>query len=57
MMDSVIVFYGQVPKLLLHRLLPNVRYSIWIDGKLQLVVDPYQVLERYILLMLKLSGH
>ncbi|KVI10513.1 Protein of unknown function DUF616 [Cynara cardunculus var. scolymus] len=37
---------GKVPKLLLHRLFPNVRYSIWIDGKLQLVVDPYQVLER-----------
>ncbi|XP_011029487.1 PREDICTED: uncharacterized protein LOC105129212 [Populus euphratica] len=37
-----------VPKLLLHRLLPNVRYSIWIDGKLQLVVDPYQVLERFL---------
>ncbi|GAB4849512.1 hypothetical protein Ancab_004306 [Ancistrocladus abbreviatus] len=39
---------GKVPKLLLHRLFPNVRYSIWIDGKLKLVVDPYQVLERYL---------
>ncbi|OAY28689.1 hypothetical protein MANES_15G087000v8 [Manihot esculenta] len=39
---------GKVPKLLLHRILPNVRYSIWIDGKLQLVVDPYQVLERFL---------
>lgn len=39
---------GKVPKLLLHRLFPNVRYSIWIDGKLQLVVDPYQVLERFL---------
>ncbi|KAJ6979918.1 hypothetical protein NC653_027912 [Populus alba x Populus x berolinensis] len=38
----------KVPKLLLHRLLPNVRYSIWIDGKLQLVMDPYQVLERFL---------
>ncbi|GAY47849.1 hypothetical protein CUMW_107420 [Citrus unshiu] len=38
---------GKVPKLLLHRIFPNVRYSIWIDGKLQLVVDPYQILERY----------
>ncbi|GJZ15707.1 putative ceramidase [Tanacetum coccineum] len=37
---------GKVPKLLLHRLFPNVRYSVWIDGKLQLVVDPYQLLER-----------
>ncbi|KAG8657982.1 hypothetical protein MANES_03G110100v8 [Manihot esculenta] len=39
---------GKVPKLLLHRILPNVQYSIWIDGKLQLVVDPYQVLERFL---------
>lgn len=39
---------GKIPKLLLHRLFPNVRYSIWIDGKLQLVVDPYQVLERFL---------
>ncbi|KAG6385449.1 hypothetical protein SASPL_154284 [Salvia splendens] len=29
-------------------LLPKTRYSIWIDGKLQLVVDPYQVLERFL---------
>ncbi|KAH9315824.1 hypothetical protein KI387_024451, partial [Taxus chinensis] len=35
-----------VPKLLLHRLFPNVQYSLWIDGKLELVVDPYQILER-----------
>ncbi|KAI8552563.1 hypothetical protein RHMOL_Rhmol06G0276500 [Rhododendron molle] len=39
---------GKVPKLLLHRLFPHVRYSIWIDGKLQLVVDPYQILERFL---------
>ncbi|QHN96191.1 uncharacterized protein DS421_18g616340 [Arachis hypogaea] len=39
---------GKVPKLLLHRIFPNVRYSIWIDGKLQLVVDPYQALERFL---------
>ncbi|XP_047951457.1 probable hexosyltransferase MUCI70 [Salvia hispanica] len=39
---------GKVPKLLLHRLLPKTRYSVWIDGKLQLVVDPYQVLERFL---------
>ncbi|XP_047311730.1 probable hexosyltransferase MUCI70 [Impatiens glandulifera] len=39
---------GKVPKLLLHRLFPNIRYSIWIDAKLQLVVDPYQVLERFL---------
>lgn len=39
---------GKVPKLLLHRLFPNVRYSIWIDGKLELIVDPYQILERFL---------
>ncbi|KAG2681865.1 hypothetical protein I3760_11G163800 [Carya illinoinensis] len=39
---------GKVPKLLLHRIFPNVRYSVWIDGKLQLIVDPYQILERFL---------
>ncbi|XP_057838268.2 probable hexosyltransferase MUCI70 isoform X2 [Cryptomeria japonica] len=39
---------GKIPKLLLHRLFPNVRYSLWIDGKLELVVDPYQILERFL---------
>ncbi|EMS52110.1 hypothetical protein TRIUR3_27049 [Triticum urartu] len=37
-----------VPKLLLHRLFPDVRYSLWIDGKLKLVKDPYQLLERFL---------
>ncbi|XP_038897641.1 uncharacterized protein LOC120085624 isoform X3 [Benincasa hispida] len=39
---------GKIPKLLLHRLFPNIQYSIWIDGKLQLVVDPFQILERFL---------
>ncbi|XP_057538427.1 probable hexosyltransferase MUCI70 [Amaranthus tricolor] len=39
---------GKVPKLLLHRLFPNVRYSIWMDGKLELVEDPYRILERFL---------
>ncbi|PKA65356.1 hypothetical protein AXF42_Ash005689 [Apostasia shenzhenica] len=39
---------GKVPKLLLHRLFPNAQFSLWIDGKLELVVDPYQVLERFL---------
>lgn len=39
---------GKVPKLLLHRLFPSARYSLWLDGKLELVVDPYQVLERFL---------
>ncbi|RDX92068.1 hypothetical protein CR513_25855, partial [Mucuna pruriens] len=39
---------GKIPKLLLHRIFPNVRYSIWIDGKLELVMDPYRILERFL---------
>ncbi|TYI09671.1 hypothetical protein ES332_A09G089600v1 [Gossypium tomentosum] len=39
---------GKIPKLLLHRLFPNARYSLWIDGKLELVADPYQILERFL---------
>lgn len=39
---------GKIPKLLIHRLFPNARYSIWMDGKLELVVDPYQILERFL---------
>ncbi|KAL6991445.1 Alkaline ceramidase tod1 [Sarracenia purpurea var. burkii] len=31
---------GVIPKHLAHRLFPNSIYSIWIDAKLQLVVDP-----------------
>lgn len=27
---------------------PNARFSLWIDGKLELVVDPYQILERFL---------
>ncbi|KAK1559798.1 hypothetical protein Q3G72_018380 [Acer saccharum] len=30
------------------RIFPNVRYSIRIDEKLKLVVDPYQILERFL---------
>lgn len=39
---------GKIPKLLVHRMFPNARFSLWIDGKLELVVDPYQVLERFL---------
>lgn len=31
---------GVIFKYLVHRLFPNSKYSIWIDAKLQLVVDP-----------------
>ncbi|KAM7278362.1 hypothetical protein ACFE04_005496 [Oxalis oulophora] len=39
---------GKVPKIITHRLFPQAHYSIWIDGKMELVVDPLLVLERYL---------
>ncbi|CAA0819961.1 Protein of unknown function (DUF616 [Striga hermonthica] len=39
---------GKVPKILTHRLFPQAEYSIWIDGKMQLIVDPLLLLERYL---------
>ncbi|KAL2473757.1 hypothetical protein Fot_49493 [Forsythia ovata] len=31
---------GVIPKYLIHRLFPNSKYSIWVDAKLQLDIDP-----------------
>jgi hypothetical protein len=31
---------GVVAKHLLHRLFPNARFSVWVDAKVQLTVDP-----------------
>ncbi|XP_042979059.1 probable hexosyltransferase MUCI70 isoform X1 [Carya illinoinensis] len=39
---------GKIPKILLHRLFPQAQYSIWIDGKMELIVDPLLILERYL---------
>ncbi|KAE8008809.1 hypothetical protein FH972_005284 [Carpinus fangiana] len=39
---------GKIPKILLHRLFPQAQYSIWIDGKMELIVDPLLMLERYL---------
>ncbi|CAA0817917.1 Protein of unknown function (DUF616 [Striga hermonthica] len=39
---------GKIPKLLMHRLFPNARYSLWVDAKLELLVDPFQILERFL---------
>lgn len=39
---------GKVPKILTHRLFPQARYTIWIDGKMELIVDPLLMLERYL---------
>lgn len=33
---------------MLHRIFPNSKFSLWVDGKLELVVDPYQILERFL---------
>ncbi|KAK9944201.1 hypothetical protein M0R45_009779 [Rubus argutus] len=39
---------GKVPKIITHRLFPEAQYSIWIDGKMELMVDPLLILERYL---------
>ncbi|CAA0817914.1 Protein of unknown function (DUF616, partial [Striga hermonthica] len=39
---------GKIPKLLMHRLFPYARYSLWVDAKLELLVDPFQILERFL---------
>lgn len=35
---------GVIPKHLLHRLFPNSKFSVWIDAKIQLTVDPLLLL-------------
>ncbi|KAI3758625.1 hypothetical protein L6452_06192 [Arctium lappa] len=39
---------GKIPKLLAHRLFRNARYSIWLDSKLRLQLDPLLVLEYFL---------
>ncbi|KAI3922538.1 hypothetical protein MKX01_006227 [Papaver californicum] len=39
---------GKVPKILTHRLYPQAEYNIWVDGKMELIVDPLLILERYL---------
>lgn len=39
---------GKVPKLLAHRLFPSARYSIWLDSKLRLQLDPLLILEYFL---------
>ena len=31
---------GVIPKYLIHRLFPNSKFSIWVDAKIQLMIDP-----------------
>lgn len=40
---------GKVPKILTHRLFPHARYTIWIDGKMELIIDPLLMLERWVI--------
>ncbi|XP_024991462.1 uncharacterized protein LOC112525532 [Cynara cardunculus var. scolymus] len=35
---------GVIPKYLVHRMFPNSKYSIWVDAKIQLTVDPLLLL-------------
>ncbi|KAL5558449.1 hypothetical protein UlMin_034660 [Ulmus minor] len=39
---------GKIPKLLPHRLFPSARYSIWLDSKLRLQLDPLRILEYFL---------
>ncbi|XP_019441975.1 PREDICTED: uncharacterized protein LOC109346713 isoform X4 [Lupinus angustifolius] len=39
---------GKIPKLLPHRLFPFARYSIWLDSKLRLQLDPLHILEYFL---------
>ncbi|KAJ0018733.1 hypothetical protein Pint_09968 [Pistacia integerrima] len=41
---------GAIPKYLLHRLFPNSKFSIWINAKLQLVVDPLLLIHTLVVL-------
>ncbi|KAK4842438.1 hypothetical protein QYF36_021674 [Acer negundo] len=39
---------GKVPKFLSHRLFPSSRYSIWLDSKMRLQVDPMLIIEYFL---------
>lgn len=39
---------GKIPKFLTHRLFPAARYSIWLDSKLRLQIDPVLILEYFL---------
>jgi hypothetical protein len=39
---------GKIPKLLSHRLFPSARYSMWLDSKLRLQIDPLLILEYFL---------
>ncbi|XP_051149958.1 uncharacterized protein LOC127264461 [Andrographis paniculata] len=39
---------GKIPKFLAHRLFSSARYSIWLDSKLRLQLDPMLILEYFL---------
>ncbi|KAI3986071.1 hypothetical protein MKX01_039153 [Papaver californicum] len=39
---------GKIPKMLMRRLVPQARYSIWVDAKSQFLRDPLDVLEAFL---------
>ena len=39
---------ARVPKMLPHRLFPRANYSLWIDGKLRLFMDPVEAVQRFL---------
>ncbi|KAK3223065.1 hypothetical protein Dsin_010090 [Dipteronia sinensis] len=39
---------GKVSKFLAHRLFPSSRFSIWIDSKVRLLVDPMLIIEYFL---------
>ncbi|XP_019056058.1 PREDICTED: uncharacterized protein LOC104613497 [Nelumbo nucifera] len=41
---------GVIPKYLVHRLFPNSKFSIWVDAKLQLMVDPLLLIHSLVIL-------
>ncbi|KAH9311276.1 hypothetical protein KI387_026311, partial [Taxus chinensis] len=43
------VMNGLIPKYLPHRLFPNCMYTIWMDAKIQLAVDPLLMLENLLI--------
>ena len=40
---------SRVPKMLPHRLFPRANYSLWIDGKLRLFMDPLEAVQRFLI--------
>ncbi|XP_065632769.1 probable hexosyltransferase MUCI70 [Quercus suber] len=39
---------GKVPKFLSHRLFPSSRYSIWLDSKMRLQIDPMLIIDHFL---------